>query len=563
MDTLRAAASAARDATTLLRRTAGDSTVAVGELVARLAVSVSGALANGEFALPLTPTATGAAFAAAAAASEEEDYAAAIAAGSADDESLVGARIPRFLVPSHGAVILIIGGGPVGLWTAAQMKLLRPFWRVVVTERHTSYVRSHVLRVDASSFSGVVSHPEAHAFVARLLGGRQRVVVRTTELEAALQTLAAALGVIVMTGEPVRALPLGKSKWLYDGTSPHHSPALHSVLESASVVIIADGARSPGRRLLFGNNVNSNNRSSGGTRDGATSLAHMVHVRYEVKGTATALKPVQAAALFNAMGLVGEEYVGKPRRGATPCTLTLVIPDDESLLGALKGSAAQPLADALLEIRLRTAITLWLNCKTDLHGEIRVHGSEVIAAVNLSIYCAQKFVTYASKIDATRGLSIDNDSSRSDTVFPDDIAFAVVGDAAFGVPFYRSLNNGLVCASELATAISHHGDVAGNAWRIEANHGSRPLEAYARFVERLATQELAAARMRARAFLTASMGAATTHALAETYKVAPRAGSIVFGVTRIEKWRNTPLDFDGAKDRSEATIAPFIIPADT
>ena len=249
----------------------------------------------------------------------------------------------------------------------------------------------------------------------------------------------------------------------------------------------------------------------------------MVHVRYEVKGTATALKPVQAAALFNAMGLVGEEYVGKPRHGATPCTLTLVI-DDESLLGVLKGATAQPLAGALLETRLRTAITLWLNSKADLHEEIRVHGSEVITAVNLSIYCAQKYVTYASKIDATRSLPIDNDqSTQTQTVLPEDVAFAIVGDAAFGVPFYRSLNNGLVCASELASALSNHGDAAGNAWRIDATHGSRPLEAYARFVDRLATQELAAARMRARTFLTASMGVATTHALGETYKVVPRA----------------------------------------
>jgi hypothetical protein len=571
MNALRAAASAASDATTLLRRTAGDSTVAVGGLVARLAVQVSGALANGEFAIPSTPTAAGAAAASAAASSEEEEYAAAVAAGAADDES-VGARIPRFLVPAHGAVVVVVGGGPVGLWTAAQLKLMRPLWRIVVAERHATYLRSHVLRVDALSFAGVVPHPEAHAFVARLLGGRARVAVRTTELEAALRTLSAALGVAVMAGEPVRALPLGAGRWLEaggggggggGGGASQHSAALRAALESASAVVVADGARSPGRRLLLGGEGGS------GTRE-AASLAHMVHVRYEVAGAATALKPMQAAALFNAMGLVGEEYVGKPRRGATPCTLTLVI-DDESLLGGLRGAAAQPLAGAPLQTRLRTAITLWLNCKAEIHGETRVRGSEVIAAVNLSVYCAQKFVAYASVIApksasektqvaaegaaAAKGPSGETPDEEAApatspllgdlaTVLPPDVAFAIVGDAAFGVPFYRSLNNGLMCASELAAALSKHGDAAGNAWRIDATQGSVPLEAYARFVDRLATQELAAARMRARAFLTASLGAATTHALAETYKIAPRAGSIVFGAARIDHWRNTPLVLD-------------------
>jgi hypothetical protein len=597
MNALRAAASAAADTTTLLRRAAGESTVAVGGLVARLAVSVSGAIASGEFAASPAPTAAGAAAAAAAAAAEEDEYAAAVAAGAAaDDDERAGARVPRFLVPAHGAVVVFIGGGPVGLWAAASLKLLRPLWRVVVAERHATYLRSHVLRVDAASFANAVAHPEARAFAARLLGGRTRVAVRTTELEAALRALACALGVDVAAGEPVRALPLaqaGGGAWLdaapaapappaegaaraapparapplaAAAAAARHSAALHAALAAASAVVAADGARSPARRALLGVGGGS------GLRE-AASLAHMLHVRFSVAGgAARALPALQAAALFNAMGFVGEEAVGRARGAgaalATPVTLTLVVDDAAALGGLLRGGsggggAAAPLADAPLAPRLRTAVALWLNARAELAGDRRVPGSETVAAVNLSVYVADRFVTYASRVAAARGLApceadapaeagapatVDSPPPASPRAAalapPSDVAFALVGDAAFGVPFYRSLNNGLVCASDLAAALSLHGDAAGNAWRVGAG-GSAPLEAYARGVERLASQETAAARMRARAFLAASAAARGAHELSEARGLALRAGTMVFSLERLERWRAAPLAREG------------------
>jgi len=110
---------------------------------------------------------------------------------------------------------------------------------------------------------------------------------------------------------------------------------------------------------------------------------------------------------------------------------------------------------------------------------------------------------------------------------PADCAFALAGDAAFGVPYFRSLNNGLLCGSELAAALSDHGSASGNAWRCAG--GSPPLEGYARFVERLAAQELAAARLRAKALALASSGASAAHALP--------AGTLVFEAARVEMWR--------------------------
>jgi len=606
------AAETAADSSTVVRRELGDATVAVGSLVARLATSVSGALRDGEFSAesgglvgsilrsPAGVDAAEAAAASAAAAAEEDgvfeeadEEAAALAEAEGQGGLGMVVRLPRFLRPSHGAVVLFVGGGPVGLWTALQLRLLRPLWRVAVAERHAKYVRSHVLRVSAASFERAVSHPEARAFVARLLGGRAAVSVRTTELERALRTLAQGLGVEVLVGEAVRALPLGTAgggRWLVPPSQTYtHSEPLQNLLTTASVIVACDGARSPCRRLLFGSGGSgaADGAGASGLRE-AQSLAYMVHVRYEASGATRRLSALEAAAVFNAMGFVGEEYVGRSRGDppVAPCTLTLVVSEDS--LGSLRGGGgggggggAVALAEALWSPQLRDAVRLWLNAKRDIAGEVRVAGSEMVAVVHLSVYRAEAFVTYASRLAAARPLpSAAGGAFPAETavaaelpgaaapqspaeavkgaagasppavaeqqlraaqlqrlVPPPDCAFALVGDAAFGVPYYRSLNNGLVCGSELAAALSEHGSSSGNAWRCGA--GSPPLEAYARFSERLASQEMAAARLRAKALAFASSGASVAHSLS-SQRLALPAGSLVFDAARIERWRQWP-----------------------
>ncbi len=546
------AAGTASDSAVVARRELGDATVAVGSLVARLATSVSGAMRDGEFSsaggllgsivgAPGGVSAGEAAAAAATAAEEEEEE-------EAEEEEEEGAhgdgglgrtvRMPRFLRPAHGAVVVFVGGGPVGLWTALQLRLLRPLWRVAIVERHAQYVRAHVLRVSAPSFGRVVPHPEARAFVARLLGGRPAIAVRTTELERALRVLAEGVGVEVLAGEAVRALPLGAARggaWLEltpetataaAGTgSSLHSERLQSLLTSASVIVGCDGARSLCRRLLFG---------GGGLRE-SQSLAFMVHVRYEARGSTLRLSALAGAALFSAMGFVGEEHVGRPRGSpaVTPCTLTLVA-DDEALGLLLRGSGGTfALEAAPWARRLRDAVRLWLNAKADLLGEVRVAGSETVTAVRLSVYRAEAFVAYGSRV----GGEADHTSATTLPLPPQqpaDVAFALVGDAAFGVPYYRALNNGLLCGSDLAAALSEHGSASGNAWRCgNGGAGSPPLEGYARAVERLATQEIAAARLKAKAFSIASAGASAVHALP--------TGSLMHDAERIERWRHAPI----------------------
>jgi hypothetical protein len=79
-------------------------------------------------------------------------------------------------------------------------------------------------------------------------------------------------------------------------------------------------------------------------------------------------------------------------------------------------------------------IRIWMNAKKKLFNE--QSRDEKLICVVLSVYSAPDFVAVRKKQDGSCPL------------------YALVGDAAFGVPFYRSLNNGLLCGTQLSQCIS-------------------------------------------------------------------------------------------------------------
>lgn len=75
-------------------------------------------------------------------------------------------------------------------------------------------------------------------------------------------------------------------------------------------------------------------------------------------------------------------------------------------------------------------IRVFVNYRRAKLGE-RCVGGALVTAVELSAYSAS---TFAGRVDG--------------------VPFALVGDAAFGVPYFRALNNGLACANELALRLA-------------------------------------------------------------------------------------------------------------
>lgn len=93
------------------------------------------------------------------------------------------------------------------------------------------------------------------------------------------------------------------------------------------------------------------------------------------------------------------------------------------------------------------SIKIWMNVKSHLRNERRVPGSEKLTALDLQVYRAAVF----SKIE------------NFESVPGGETGVFMVGDAAFGVPFFRALNAGLMSGSRLAEELAGalvSGDIA-------------------------------------------------------------------------------------------------------
>ena len=78
--------------------------------------------------------------------------------------------------------VVFVGGGPVGLWTAIQTKLLTNK-NILIIEKYLEYKRADIrLNIDSSSFAGVPDYEPLKALIQKW-GGR---VVPIKEMEEAL-----------------------------------------------------------------------------------------------------------------------------------------------------------------------------------------------------------------------------------------------------------------------------------------------------------------------------------------------------------------------------------------
>ena len=108
---------------------------------------------------------------------------------------------------------------------------------------------------------------------------------------------------------------------------------------------------------------------------------------------------------------------------------------------------------------LRNDVKLWLGARSLILNEVRIPKSEKAFALKLNSYHCDQFY---KQFDAMKGA-------------------VIVGDAALGVPFYRSLNNGLLTGTNLAENLSiylkGHSDL------------NTALENYSEFMQKLVTTQ--------------------------------------------------------------------------
>jgi len=348
--------------------------------------------------------------------------------------------------------VLIIGGGPVGLWTACQIKIKRPSTRILVIEKHSEYQRSHIVSLNLQSLHGSGKHEILNKLKQDIEKNNN---IRTNDLENRLVNLCDDLNIEI--------------------TKNYHVDSVKKITQefpNVSVIIGADGSHSIIRKQIFGNKMKF-----------YEYLQFIVEIKYEVEGSTRLLAFLtEAYPTMKIMGCVATEHIGKEINGKTPVTLRLFV--DEETLESLKEATFKnpfclPRDNHKIDQSVSRKIKVWLSQKTHYCKEKAIENTIKITTTKLAAYASRAFV-YG---DITNGAHI-----------------CLVGDAAFGVPFFRSLNNGLICGTELAKEVCNHFNAGRNSVRQSRMTDSvigqvtEHFTSYARFCKGMAWPEIVLAR---------------------------------------------------------------------
>lgn len=340
------------------------------------------------------------------------------------------------------ADIVIVGGGPIGCWTALQIKRRNPAAQIVVYERKEIYERDHILSIQKGSFLQWSSNTDsdrqflkdvfnaqatfgfaasqadrAKADIDNLTGGKinfwrklpKVLDIRTIDFERIVKTACEAAGV----------------KFVYKKIdTPEEAMALHP---DCSRFIAADGAHSKMRKGVFGEDCLWK-------RDIYPSL----DFNYASQGQAEYLR----VNTYDKLGHVYAEYVGLEKDGQSAVNIRMVVSKQE-YDNIPAANFKNPLAvtpDAPFWDKNGPTKTYGRTLKQDFYDLLALRsqhakdqptgGPVTMTKIYLSQYIAKKFAK-----------DVTHDGKQK--------KWFLVGDAAMGMPFYRSVNSGLILGAQL------------------------------------------------------------------------------------------------------------------
>ena len=305
------------------------------------------------------------------------------------------------LVNSMKPDVVLVGAGPVGLFTAIEMKLHNPLLQIKILDRNKEYTRHHILRLEKESLEKSMAYKTFEAV--RSLNG----FVPTSDIETTFLKIAKDLGIEIETGIKI-----------------DDCQTLFNKYPTAHTIIGADGAHSIVRRQLFDDKkiVDAN-------------LQYIVEIKYKAIGKTSLLPLITYVPALGQVKHFISENVGKEKNGSTPVSLFVFV--DEETYKEIRTKPNAKLSD--LEpttermTNLLNTIRPWLALRKVALNEAMLKNSEKINGVALSVYQSECF---AKEINGKH--------------------VYVVGDAAAAVPYFRALNAGLIAAAvtakEIATA---------------------------------------------------------------------------------------------------------------
>ena len=343
--------------------------------------------------------------------------------------------------------IVIVGGGPIGCWTALQIRKRIRGARITVYESKKVYERDHILSIRESSFfQWSKSTPENAAFLSAIFNAQATFSIASglhgggpktqVDLRDAPNNIFAYWKRLPRILD-IRTIDFGRLvkeecqksgvTFVYrDMKTPDEVMDLHP---ACTRFVAADGAHSKMRAALW------DGENGMWRRD----IFPSIDFNYTSHGQARYLR----VNTYDKLGHVYAENIGIEKDGKSLVNLRLIVSPREY--------AAIPPADFRKPLIVTPDAEFWndtgvspvygrtleqdfydlVRLRTQHANEHMTGGDVRMTKIYLSQYRARKFAK-----------RIERNGRRAD--------WFLVGDAAMGMPFYRSINSGLILGSQLA-----------------------------------------------------------------------------------------------------------------
>lgn len=331
---------------------------------------------------------------------------------------------------------VIVGAGPVGLWTAIQLKKRNPENSITIYERYEKYQRSHVLRLDHWSMMlyGKTKRDDVETQFINEVTGKSRqhmkmeftksLYIKTNDFEQALKNYCKNLGINIITQKI---------------NSTQEVEELHP---NCSHFIASDGAHSLLRNDLLGHD-------SVDTKP----LQYVVELKFHVPHKTKKSKNIKELLGLNIENkFMNFEYVGKFKNGETPLTSRFFL--SSSLYEKLpEASFKEPLSfkvlDSIPELHeFRDNLLQYINYRKKEYSDKIDLDNVKISKLVLSVYSAKKFAVLNKE---------------------ENKCWFLTGDAAMGVPYFRALNSGMMLSSRLSQILNSSIATIGNEVKNQAS----------------------------------------------------------------------------------------------
>jgi len=340
--------------------------------------------------------------------------------------------------------IVIIGGGPIGTWTALQIKKRNSAIAVTIYERFQTYKRDHIMTIQEKSFRRSSADAlQEEAFLHKLCD----LQATCSELCKPVSTTNKAGQFVMPPRLDIRTIEFEhfmKQECRNEGVN-----FVYKRVESPEVImgmhpgcrqfIAADGANSSMRSALWGEesmyryklfpSLDFKYKAVGQPRYMLEStFADIAHLGLEY----VSMQGPDGLADVNLRFIVSQENYDKIRGGTFK--EPLVVQEDSPFWGQMHG---EPLFGGRT---FKEDFYGFLKRREDYAGEVRANTPITMTKIYLARYTTNSFAKMVPYKNEDRG-------------------WFLVGDAAMGMPFFRSVNSGLILGAQLGQLLAMEKDV--------------------------------------------------------------------------------------------------------